>query len=66
MAGLRGERLWRIPLKGTKPAAEPQSFLEGKYGRLRTVVADGGDGLWLVTNETDSDGALRKRAMTVS
>ncbi|MGW0547832.1 PQQ-dependent sugar dehydrogenase [Streptomyces altiplanensis] len=56
MAGLRGERLWRIPLDGTEPVAGPQPFLEEKYGRLRTVVAAGGDKLWLVTNETDTRG----------
>lgn len=56
MAGLRGERLWRIPLNGGEPSAAPQAFLEGEYGRLRTVVADGDGGLWLVTNETDTRG----------
>ncbi|WP_031505692.1 PQQ-dependent sugar dehydrogenase [Streptomyces megasporus] len=56
MAGLRGERLWRVPLDGVKKVAEPQAFLEGEYGRLRTVVSAGGDGLWLVTSETDSRG----------
>ena len=56
MAGLRGERLWRIPLSGKadgQPSADPQAFLEGKYGRLRTVLAAGGDKLWLVTSNTD-------------
>ncbi|MEV6314597.1 PQQ-dependent sugar dehydrogenase [Streptomyces sp. NPDC051776] len=57
MAGLRGERLWRIPLAGTKPVAEPEAFLDGRYGRLRTVLADGSDGLWLVTSETDGRGS---------
>ncbi|WP_308416801.1 PQQ-dependent sugar dehydrogenase [Streptomyces sp. AJS327] len=56
MAGLRGERLWRIPLRGEKPSAKPRAFLKGKYGRLRTVVSAGGDSLWLVTSETDSRG----------
>ncbi|CAL9313054.1 MULTISPECIES: sorbosone dehydrogenase family protein [Streptomyces] len=56
MAGLRGERLWRVPLKGTEAAADPQAFLEGEYGRLRTVVAAGGDRLWLVTSNTDGRG----------
>ncbi|MFC4493917.1 PQQ-dependent sugar dehydrogenase [Streptomyces ovatisporus] len=60
MAGLRGERLWRIPLKGTEPAAKPQAFLDGEYGRLRTVVSDGNDGLWLVTSETDGRGTPEK------
>ncbi|MFE3515811.1 PQQ-dependent sugar dehydrogenase [Streptomyces sp. NPDC059166] len=60
MAGLRGERLWRIPLSGgadAKPSADPQAFLEGKYGRLRTVVPAGGDRLWLVTSNTDGRGS---------
>ncbi|MFE9769123.1 PQQ-dependent sugar dehydrogenase [Streptomyces sp. NPDC005808] len=57
MAGLRGERLWRIPLNGTETSAEPQAFLEGDYGRLRTVVSAGGDKLWLVTSETDGRGS---------
>ncbi|MBE4735571.1 MULTISPECIES: PQQ-dependent sugar dehydrogenase [Streptomyces] len=57
MAGLRGQRLWRVPLDGTKTAADPQAFLEGDYGRLRTVVSAGGDKLWLVTSETDGRGS---------
>ncbi|MFV0133489.1 PQQ-dependent sugar dehydrogenase [Streptomyces sp. HMX87] len=56
MAGLRGERLWRIPLKGTEPAADSQAFLEGEHGRLRTVVAAGDDRLYLVTSNTDGRG----------
>ncbi|WP_437072233.1 PQQ-dependent sugar dehydrogenase [Streptomyces sp. enrichment culture] len=57
MAGLRGERLWRIPLKDTQPLDAPRAFLEGEYGRLRTVVPAGGDKLWLVTSETDGRGS---------
>ncbi len=60
MAGLRGERLWRIPLDGKKAAADPQAFLDGEYGRLRTVVAAGDGGLWLVTSNTDGRGDPRK------
>ncbi|MEV1026299.1 PQQ-dependent sugar dehydrogenase [Streptomyces sp. NPDC050264] len=60
MAGLRGERLWRVPLDGTKAAHDPQEFLRGKYGRLRTVVSAGGDKLWLVTSETDTRGTPGK------
>ncbi|WP_443079524.1 PQQ-dependent sugar dehydrogenase [Streptomyces sp. NBC_01717] len=59
MAGLRGERLWRIPLSenpGKEPLAAPQSFLKGQYGRLRTVLAAGGNRLWLVTSNTDTRG----------
>lgn len=57
MAGLKGNRLWRIPLSGATPVAEPEAFLEGKYGRLRSVVALGGDKLLLVTSETDRRGS---------
>ena len=61
MASLRGERLWRVPLTGegsrVRPSAPPQAFLEGRYGRLRTVVADGPGRLWLVTSETDGRGS---------
>lgn len=59
MATLRGERLWRVPLDGSEPAAdaEPQAFLEGEYGRLRAVLAVGDGELLLVTNETDTRGA---------
>ncbi|MFF0159726.1 PQQ-dependent sugar dehydrogenase [Streptomyces sp. NPDC005263] len=56
MAGLKGQRLWRVPLKGTAASADPQAFLQGEYGRLRTVVAAGGDKLWLVTSNTDGRG----------
>ncbi|MEU5597836.1 PQQ-dependent sugar dehydrogenase [Streptomyces sp. NPDC020298] len=56
MAGLKGQRLWRIPLNGTKASADPQAFLTGTYGRLRTVAAAGGDKLWLVTSNTDGRG----------
>ncbi|PCG85922.1 glucose sorbosone dehydrogenase [Streptomyces sp. WZ.A104] len=59
MAGLRGERLWRIPLSGEKaeePLADPQSFLDEEHGRLRTVVSAGSDRMWLVTSNTDGRG----------
>ncbi|MGP3968623.1 PQQ-dependent sugar dehydrogenase [Streptomyces sp. 6N223] len=56
LASLRGERLWRVPLDGAAPAAEPQAFFEGEHGRLRAVLPVGGDELLLVTNETDTRG----------
>ncbi|MFC9397741.1 PQQ-dependent sugar dehydrogenase [Streptomyces sp. NPDC057027] len=56
MAALRGERLWRVPLSGAERSGEPEAFLKGEYGRLRTVLAAGGDRLWLVTSETDTRG----------
>ncbi|MET8245933.1 PQQ-dependent sugar dehydrogenase [Streptomyces sp. NPDC005202] len=60
MAGLKGRRLWRIPLKGTEASAAPQAFLSGAYGRLRTVVSAGGGKLWLVTSNTDGRGTPKK------
>jgi glucose/arabinose dehydrogenase len=60
MASLRGARLWRIPLAGTKTAAEPQAFLVGEYGRLRTVLADPAGGLLLTTSNTDGRGTPRE------
>ncbi|MFE0735250.1 PQQ-dependent sugar dehydrogenase [Streptomyces sp. NPDC058855] len=58
MAGLRGERLWRVPVAGAGAGAggEPRAFLSGEYGRLRTVLAGGDGRLWLVTSETDTRG----------
>ncbi|MFI8520503.1 PQQ-dependent sugar dehydrogenase [Streptomyces sp. NPDC085481] len=57
MAGLRGERLWRIPLSGAERSGDPRAFLTEEYGRLRTVLATGGGArLWLVTSETDTRG----------
>ncbi|MEW2289098.1 PQQ-dependent sugar dehydrogenase [Streptomyces sp. NPDC047841] len=60
MAGLKGARLWRVPLNDTSPSAAPQAFLKGAYGRLRTVVPAGGDRLWLVTSNTDGRGTPKK------
>ncbi|MBD0744772.1 PQQ-dependent sugar dehydrogenase [Streptomyces sp. CBMA152] len=59
MAALRGERLWRIPLDGAKPLAEPEAFLTSQYGRLRTVIATGPHTLLLVTSATDGRGTPR-------
>ncbi|MFD0413207.1 PQQ-dependent sugar dehydrogenase [Streptomyces sp. NPDC127108] len=60
MAGLRGQRLWRIPVRGVAGEPKTEAFLKEEYGRLRTVVAAGGDKLWLVTSETDSRGTPGK------
>ncbi|OPC84898.1 glucose sorbosone dehydrogenase [Embleya scabrispora] len=58
LAGLKGERLWRAPITGST-VGEPKAYFQGRYGRLRTVVAVGGE-LWLVTNTTDGRGTPRK------
>jgi glucose/arabinose dehydrogenase len=56
MAGLRGQRLWRIPVDEAGTPGEPEAFFEEEYGRLRNVLAVGEDELLLVTNETDTRG----------
>ncbi|MFP3714066.1 PQQ-dependent sugar dehydrogenase [Puerhibacterium sp. TATVAM-FAB25] len=71
LAGLRGERLWRVPFDvepgrapSTDPAAapglgEPQALLDGEHGRLRAVAAAGEGALWVLTNNTDGRGDPR-------
>jgi len=39
MAGLRGQRLWRIDVSEAGRATDPTEFFTGEYGRLRTVAA---------------------------
>ncbi|WP_459738722.1 PQQ-dependent sugar dehydrogenase [Streptomyces sp. E-15] len=60
MAGLKGERLWRVPLRGTSASAAPQAFLSREYGRLRTVAPAGAGRIWLVTSNTDGRGTPKK------
>jgi glucose/arabinose dehydrogenase len=55
MAGLRGERLWQIPIPGGK-AGKPKALLAGDYGRLRTVAAAPDGSLWLMTSNRDGRG----------
>jgi glucose/arabinose dehydrogenase len=55
MAALRGDRLWRIPVDGQE-AGEPQDFLVGEYGRLRTVVVAPDGNLWVTTSNHDGRG----------
>ncbi len=37
-AGLRGERLWRVPVTGPGVVGTPEALLTGEYGRLRAVA----------------------------
>ena len=56
MAGLRGERLWEIPVDGTD-TGDPVAHFEGEYGRLRTVVVSpDGQNLLLTASDTDGRG----------
>ncbi|MCY4727781.1 PQQ-dependent sugar dehydrogenase [Nocardioides sp. STR2] len=56
MAGLRGQRLWRIPVSAGGQAAKPRAFLTEEYGRLRTVAAAPDGLLWLTTSNRDGRG----------
>jgi glucose/arabinose dehydrogenase len=59
MAGLRGERLWQIPLLASG-VGKPRALLAGRYGRLRAVAAAPDGSLWVLTNNTDGRGSPRQ------
>ena len=58
VAGLRGERLWAVPLDGEK-VGKPRAHFVGEYGRLRAVAAAPDGSLWLGTSNTDGNGRPR-------
>ena len=58
MAGLRGERLWQIPIPGGK-AGKPRALLSERYGRLRTVALAPDGSLWVTTSNRDGRGSVR-------
>ncbi|KWX65849.1 oxidoreductase [Mycobacterium sp. NAZ190054] len=53
MAGLRGQRLWQIPVHNGRVTGPPVAHFEGRWGRLRTVEAAPDGSLWLLTSNTD-------------
>ncbi|MCR6033480.1 PQQ-dependent sugar dehydrogenase [Nocardioides sp. zg-579] len=55
LAALRGERLWRVPV-GPDGAGEPEAFLVGELGRMRTVAFAPDGRLWLTTSNRDGRG----------
>ena len=58
IGGLRGERLWRVPVSGGS-AGNPASFLDGAHGRLRDTLAGVDGTLLIATNETSGSRILR-------
>ncbi|MBD8868953.1 PQQ-dependent sugar dehydrogenase [Nocardioides donggukensis] len=55
MASLRGQRLWRVSVKGDR-AVRPRDFFVGEYGRLRTVAVAPDGNLWVTTSNRDGRG----------
>jgi glucose/arabinose dehydrogenase len=55
VAGLRGQRLWQVPVRGGR-AGTPRAWFSGDYGRLRTVQVTPAGKLWLTTSNTDGRG----------
>lgn len=59
LGSLRGERLWRIDVRGAR-ASDPTDFFVGQYGRLRTVVVAPDGHLWVTTSNRDGRGDARE------
>ncbi len=56
MAGLQGQRLWRVQVSDGAVVGKPQAFFTGRYGRLREVQAAPDGSLWVTTSNTDGRG----------
>ena len=56
VAGLRGSRLWEVPVRSDGTLGQPVAHFVGEYGRLRTVVAAPDGSLWLSTSNRDGRG----------
>ena len=58
VAALRGECVWRIPLRGAS-LGTPRRMLSGRYGRIRTVPAAPDGTMWVATSNRDGRGSPR-------
>nr|WP_235003086.1 PQQ-dependent sugar dehydrogenase [Blastococcus haudaquaticus] len=57
LGALDGQRVHAFTLDGTGAVVgEPEEFLGGEYGRLRTVVIDAEGALWITTSNRDGIG----------
>jgi glucose/arabinose dehydrogenase len=57
LGALDGERVHAFALDGTGAVVgDPEEFLTGEYGRLRTVVIDAEGALWITTSNRDGVG----------
>jgi glucose/arabinose dehydrogenase len=52
LAALRGQRLWRVPLRQNGSVGTPQVLLQGQLGRLRSVEVEPDGRLLLLTSNT--------------
>lgn len=57
VAGLRGQRLWTVPVNANGTTGTPLAELQGQFGRLRTVVRGPDGWLWVATSNRDGRGA---------
>lgn len=57
LAALRGESVWRVPLKADGTAGTAERRLNGTYGRIRDIRFVGGRA-WILTNNGDDDRLL--------
>jgi glucose/arabinose dehydrogenase len=55
LGALRGERLWRVDVKGGEARRE-KGFFVGDYGRMRSVVRAPDGNLWVTTSNRDGRG----------
>lgn len=56
MAGLRGQRLWRLALDEGGNVTEREELLRGEAGRLRHVAQAPDGSLWVLTSNRDGRG----------
>jgi len=57
LGSLDGQRVHAFALDGSGAVVgDPEQFLTGQYGRLRTVVIDAEGALWITTSNRDGVG----------